>query len=108
MIDKIGFWRFPEGSKRWACDLMDASLSCKAFSCRYANIGQLAALLLYILHLSGRPVEISRDMTNQQSECAPSEDSDQPGHPPSLIRVFDVRMKKSWVLSYPLSAQLSP
>ena len=22
---------------------------------------------------------------NKQSECAPSEDSDQPGHPPSLI-----------------------
>ena len=28
---------------------------------------------------------------NQQNECAPSEDSDQPGHPPSLIRVFVVR-----------------
>ena len=42
---------------------------------------------------------------NQQSECAPSEDSDQPGHPPSLIRVFAVRMKKPWVLSLPLSAQ---
>ena len=35
----------------------------------------------------------------------PSEDSDQPGHPPSLIKVFTVRMKKSWVLNYPLSAQ---
>ena len=32
---------------------------------------------------------------NQHSECAPSEDSDQPGHPPSLIRVFAVRMKKA-------------
>ena len=42
---------------------------------------------------------------NQQSECAPSRDSDQPGHPPSLIRVFAVRMKKLWVLNYPLSAQ---
>ena len=42
---------------------------------------------------------------NIQNECAPSEDSDQPGHPPSLIRVFAVRMKKAWVLSYPLSAQ---
>ena len=51
---------------------------------------------------------------HQQSDCAPSEDSDQPGHPPSLIRVFGmpsliwvfaVRMKKHWVLSYPLSAQ---
>ena len=37
--------------------------------------------------------------------CAPSEDSDQTGHPPSLIRVLAVRMKKAWVLSYPLSAQ---
>ena len=42
---------------------------------------------------------------NQQCGCEPSEDSDQPGHPPSLIRVFAVRMKKAWVLSYPLSAQ---
>ena len=36
---------------------------------------------------------------NQQCGCAPSEDSDQPGHPPSLIRVFAVRMKNAWVLS---------
>ena len=36
---------------------------------------------------------------------APSEDSDQPEHPPSLIRVFAIHMKKAWVLSYPLSAQ---
>ena len=42
---------------------------------------------------------------NQQSECASSEDSDQPGHLPSLVRVFAVRMKKPWVLSYPLSEQ---
>ena len=27
---------------------------------------------------------------NQQNDCASSEDSDQPGHPPSLIRVFAV------------------
>ena len=43
---------------------------------------------------------------NQQNSWAPSEDSDQPGHPPVLIRVFAVRMKKPWVLSYPLSPQL--
>ena len=42
---------------------------------------------------------------NGQNGIAPSEDSDQPGHPPSLIRVFAVRMKKAWVLGYPLSAQ---
>ena len=42
---------------------------------------------------------------NQQNECAPSKDSDQPGHPPSQIGVFAVRKKKAWVLSYSLSAQ---
>ena len=42
---------------------------------------------------------------NQQNDSAPSEDSDQPGHPPSLIRVFAVRVKKACVLSYPLSAE---
>ena len=47
----------------------------------------------------------ARTWQHQQSDCAPSEDSDQPGHPPSLIRVFAGRMKKAWVLSYPLSAQ---
>ena len=30
--------------------------------------------------------------TNKMA-CAPSEDSDQPGHPPSLIRDFAVRSK---------------
>ena len=42
---------------------------------------------------------------NEQNGCAPSEDSGQLGHSPSLIRVFVVRMKKAWILSYPLSAQ---
>ena len=37
--------------------------------------------------------------------CAPSKNSHQPEHPPSLFRVFAVRMKKTWVLSYPLSTQ---
>ena len=31
--------------------------------------------------------------------------ANQPGHSPSLIRVFAVRKKKAWILSYPLSAQ---
>ena len=41
----------------------------------------------------------------QLSDCEPSEDSDQPGHPPSLNRAFAVRMEKDWVLNYPLGAQ---
>ena len=48
--------------------------------------------------------EPPHDKTNKMA-CVPSEDSDQPGHPPSLIRVFAVCMKKAWVLSYPLSTQ---
>ena len=42
--------------------------------------------------------------TNKMA-CVPSEDSDQPGYPPSLISVFAVRMKKAWVLSYRLSTK---
>ena len=38
--------------------------------------------------------EPPHDKTNKMT-CAPSEDSDQPGHSPSLIRVFAVRMKKA-------------
>ena len=34
--------------------------------------------------------------------CAPSEDSDQPGHPPSLIRVFSVHMRKAESTAKPL------
>ena len=42
---------------------------------------------------------------NKQNDCAPSEDSDQPEHPPSLIRVFAVRLEKARILRYPLSTQ---
>ena len=48
--------------------------------------------------------EPSHDKTNKMI-CGPREDSDQPGDLPSLIRVFAVRMKKPWILSYPMSAQ---
>ena len=43
--------------------------------------------------ISGKVTEITElppDKTNKMA-CAPSEDSDQPGHLPSLIRVFAVR-----------------
>ena len=45
-------------------------------------------------HLKYEP---PRDKTNKMA-CAPSEDSDQPRHPPSLIRVFPVH---SWVAKDP-------
>ena len=47
--------------------------------------------------------EPPHDKTNKMA-CAPREDSDQPGHLPSVIRDFTVHMKKASVLSYPLSA----
>ena len=49
------------------------------------------------------PFEPPHDKTNKIT-CAPSEDSDQPGHLPSLIRVFTVCLKKHWVLSCQWSA----
>ena len=42
------------------------------------------------------------DKTNKMT-CALSEDSGQPGHPPSLIRVFAVCMKTHWALNHLLS-----
>ena len=59
------------------------------FRCRYIENKQNLDS-----YLSFKP---PHDKTNKVA-CAPSEDSDQPGHPPSLIRVFAVRMKKAWVL----------
>ena len=51
-----------------------------------------------------RLYEPRHDKTNKVA-CASRKDSDQLGHAPSLIRVFAVRMKKAWILSFPLSAQ---
>ena len=42
---------------------------------------------------------------NQQNDCAPSEDSDQHGHLPSLIRVFAIGMEVAWTFSHTVSAQ---
>ena len=50
--------------------------------------------ILYMLLWNEPP----HDKTNNCG-CAHSEDSDQLGHPPSLIRVFAVRMKKAWSLA---------
>ena len=59
----------------------------------------------FVLRCILRSIYEPRHDKNQQSDCAPSEDSDQPGYPPIRFRVFAVRMKKAGVLSYPLSAQ---
>ena len=48
---------------------------------------------------------MGRDMTKPTRWLCAQRDSDQYGHPPSLIRVFAVRMRKAWVLRYLLSGQ---
>ena len=48
----------------------------------------------------------SQHYKNNKMTYAPSEDSDQPGHPPSLISPA-VRTKKPLVLSYPVSASVN-
>ena len=44
-------------------------------------------------------IEPPHDKTNKMT-FVPSEDSDQPGHPPSLIRVFAVRSVGSLELNF--------
>ena len=68
--------------------------------------GQIKTLIseLLILDCKQNLQETLLDKTNKIA-FAPSEDSDQPGHSPSLNRVFVVRMKKPWDLSYPMSVQ---
>ena len=51
------------------------------------------------LHILVSIFEPPYDKTNKMT-WAPSEDPDQPGHLPSLIRVFTVRMDKHWALNY--------
>ena len=63
----------------------------------------------YLLHISKNrfycDIFINEPPHDNKMTCAPSKDSDQPEQLPSLIRVFAVCMKKSWVLSYPLRSQ---
>ena len=75
----------------------------KISSLKLVSVAEQTGLSLTWLHSSeGR---FSRDVAhwtttrqNQQNMCAPSKDSDQPGHLPILIRVFALRMKKAWAI----------
>ena len=75
---------------------------CNTASC---HISPCWGILCHAISIDTSSCIWSASWQNQQYGCAPSGDSDQPWHPPSLIRVFAVRMKKTWVLSEPLSAQ---
>ena len=73
--------------------------------CLYRQVGLYTAQVdcVFVVYFNGIN-EPPHDKTNKMA-CAPSEDSDQPGHLPRLIRVFAVRMKKTWVLSYPFTVK---
>ena len=57
-------------------------------------------LWIFILAKGAVINELPRGKTNKMA-YVPSEDSDQPGHPPSLIRVFAVRSTGSYVTQLP-------
>ena len=50
-------------------------------------------------------IELSHLMTKPTKWHVRPAKTDHPGHPPSLIRIFAVHMKKACVLSYPMSTQ---
>ena len=82
-------------SESWQCFCLTSKISYKIYIMWY-NMSYKFTICFQF--------EPPHDKSNKMAG-APSEDSDQPGHPPSLIRVFAVCMKKAWILSYPLSAQ---
>ena len=96
-IEKIDYW-CQNSATLWVCPLPKKKngAACSATQTSFCYFTSLAS--------KTSTYEPPRDKTNKMA-CAPSEDSEQPGHPPSLIRVFAVRIKKAWVLSYPLNAQ---
>ena len=72
----------------------------------YWNIDQPAVVNILFFPLAfvkwnPLPYEPWHDKTNKMT-FVPGEDSDQPGHPPSLSRVFAVHMKKHWAPLLPI------
>ena len=96
-IEKIDYW-YQKSVSLWVCPLHKKKngAACSATGTSFCYFTSLAS--------KKSTYEPPHDKTNEMAR-APSEDSEQPGHPPSLIRVFAVRIKKAGVLSYPLSAQ---
>ena len=76
------------------------SMSCRCVGqCPVAVLVTIQPLCLYHKTRTTLATEPRHDKTNKMSVRPAKTD------PPSLIKVFAVRMKKAWVLSYPLSAQ---
>ena len=84
----------------------------KLLSTKYVYFSTVSVDILVIVDSSTKYINAIRvngppqDKTNKMARVS-SEDSDQPGHPPSLIRVIAVHIKKALVLtcSYTFSAQ---
>ena len=96
----------PQSDQSLCCPPEEALGSWLSLEWRLIRQGRCTQVTLLVLLCSGSNWIIwAATWLNWQSSCAPSQDSDQPGHPPSVIRVFAVHMKKAWVLSYQLSAQ---
>ena len=68
-----------------------ACVKCRVVTLKRLPVVQHSADYLILDYSKYEP---PRDRTNKMP-CAPSEDSDQPGNPPCLIRVFAVRSVKS-------------
>ena len=79
MLDYIIFWNL----KHWTLQSWVTAANLLLFA--------LAFCFYCIINIYCSPLMWAATWQNQQCDNAPSEDSDQPGHPPSLIRVFAVR-----------------
>ena len=66
----------------------------KVFEAGVDGTEQLSVWWLLDIHHAHLHNEPRHDKANK-IRCAPSEDSDQPGHPTSLIRVFALRLMGS-------------
>ena len=94
-----------------------------SFLFRHTSLFKVALLRIFLKHTTKRltmteqigcniesEVDIRKyrneqgDSISFENACAPSEDSDQPAHPRSLIRVFAARLKTLWLFGYPRSA----
>ena len=72
---------------------------------RKQRLTEISLPIQYHMDLGRSTTKKTKKNNNNKMTCASSEYSDQPAHLHSLIRAFVVRVKKQWVLSYPLSAQ---
>ena len=81
-LKKIWVLNYPhKGCPGWSESSLGAQVSWLVLSCcGSANV-----------FCSCSTIKWAASWQNQHNDCAPSDDSDQPGHPPSLIRAFAVR-----------------